>query len=696
MKKLILPVLFLLCASAAQAQTSTITAAMGASYDNGTLLFSWKGDGGQIKNVGTFFDSAGNLSIDLPQGRNVVITFCQTTGTPCFTFSYLVGASGSATTQFTAATTGGGGGTPGGTNGNVQYNNSGAFGGLTPTSGGVLSATSSTVPVYSSLLAANAPVLGGGAGVVPFTTTGITTDGTSVLSLGRNGGAGGGINLLGSTSGTGAITTSATGTTLNFAGSGGIAATAGPLVSGLPAGGVGSSMFLQQEGTVPTGLSTATQDNCYADSTQHGILCNFNAGTTRPLVQGPTSATSGHLATFSGTNGGLLTDGGAVPTGTVTSIATTSPITGGTITTNGTIACATCVVASSPGAGIAHFAGSTQTVTSSAVVNADITSMSLDKVTGAAAQATGTEVGAGDEYTFAGVETANLTHPFSFTDANSTNNNTNGAVIIGTTGTSTGAVPLRVNQGATAGNFVEFYNAGTVTNGVLSGGTLKAAVNNVGAFVPSGTTAFFTAYTQGTTSGAVAPCSNANTACFQAPTAVTAYVADVPGSAPVNNNSAMIFSNASPSIGSFAKIPQNVQLTSQYTNSTTGFTNVTGGSSLAFSVEANTNYVGMCTLYYQAASTGGLNIEFTGPASPTNIVYSLVDVGSSTTIVNSSVATAYSTSLGAAVTTATTNFPALVHFALQNGANAGTLQMLAKSSAAAQLQIQIGSYCIIQ
>lgn len=61
--------------------------------------------------------------------------------------------------------------------------------------------------------------------------------------------------------------------------------------------------------------------------------------------------------------------------GTVTSIATTSPITGGTITTTGTIACATCVTASSPGAGIAHFAGSTQAVTSSAVnlANSDVT-----------------------------------------------------------------------------------------------------------------------------------------------------------------------------------------------------------------------------------------------------------------------------------------------------------------------------------
>lgn len=59
--------------------------------------------------------------------------------------------------------------------------------------------------------------------------------------------------------------------------------------------------------------------------------------------------------------------------GTLTNIATTSPISGGPITTTGTLSCPTCVVASSPGAGVAHFAGSTQTVTSSAIVGSDMT-----------------------------------------------------------------------------------------------------------------------------------------------------------------------------------------------------------------------------------------------------------------------------------------------------------------------------------
>lgn len=66
----------------------------------------------------------------------------------------------------------------------------------------------------------------------------------------------------------------------------------------------------------------------------------------------------------------LTTGGGG--SGTVTSVATTGPITGGTITATGTIACATCVTASSPGVGVAHFAGSTQAVTSSTVATGDI------------------------------------------------------------------------------------------------------------------------------------------------------------------------------------------------------------------------------------------------------------------------------------------------------------------------------------
>lgn len=141
-------------------------------------------------------------------------------------------------------------------------------------------------------------------------------------------------------------------------------------------------------------------------------------------------------------------------------------------------------------------------------------------------------------------------------------------------------------------------------------------------------------------------------------------------------------------------VPQVYRLTAQYTNSTTGFTTV-GTPNIAFPVNASQNYTATCHLYYQAAATGGLNIQFTGPAAATAVNYGITEP-TSASAENSQVATAFSTSLGAAVVTATTNFDAIVSFSLINGVNAGTVTLQAKSSAAAQLQIQAGSYCQVQ
>lgn len=106
------------------------------------------------------------------------------------------------------------------------------------------------------------------------------------------------------------------GTTLAYTGTGGISAPS--IIASNPSGGVGSNFFMTQEGTVPASLSAAGQDNCYASSAQHGILCNFNAGTTEPLFQGPASNTNGDLVSFSGTNGGQGADSGILATNVVT------------------------------------------------------------------------------------------------------------------------------------------------------------------------------------------------------------------------------------------------------------------------------------------------------------------------------------------------------------------------------------------
>lgn len=212
-------------------------------------------------------------------------------------------------------------------------------------------------------------------------------------------------------------------------------------------------------------------------------------------------------------------------------------------------------------------------------------------------------------------------------------------------------------------------------------------------FVFNGTTATFIAFSQGSTSAGLAPCSNANTACFQAPAAVTAYKANVPGAAPVNNFSAWTFSNASPSVGSFNKMQQAAFLTTTYTNATTGMTSLTG---LSFAVEASTNYTMICNMaYHSSVLTDDLSVQITGPASPTAVTITYITEVSSTGV-SDGVATAFSTPITATGSpVALTNYPFTVAMTLINGANAGTVQVQAASSATGTITILPGS-CQLQ
>ncbi len=69
------------------------------------------------------------------------------------------------------------------------------------TSGGVVYFDSASTWASSAALTANSPVLGGGAGAAPSTVAGITTDGTSMLTLGVNTTTLGKVKMFGNTSG---------------------------------------------------------------------------------------------------------------------------------------------------------------------------------------------------------------------------------------------------------------------------------------------------------------------------------------------------------------------------------------------------------------------------------------------------------------------------------------------------------------
>lgn len=66
------------------------------------------------------------------------------------------------------------------------------------------------------------------------------------------------------------------------------------------------------EGTIPSVCPASGVDCVYADSTQNGLLGNFNNDGYKPLVRGPTSATTvGHCVQYADTKGSLLASFGS-------------------------------------------------------------------------------------------------------------------------------------------------------------------------------------------------------------------------------------------------------------------------------------------------------------------------------------------------------------------------------------------------
>jgi hypothetical protein len=106
------------------------------------------------------------------------------------------------------------------------------------------------------------------------------------------------------------IQTPNTGATLDVSGfatlPGGVASSATPPSVTVGTGGT----IAGSEGTGPSVCAATGVDCLWFSSTQHGLLANFNNAGIVPIVQGPNTAASGHVAVFVGTTGGILSDGG--------------------------------------------------------------------------------------------------------------------------------------------------------------------------------------------------------------------------------------------------------------------------------------------------------------------------------------------------------------------------------------------------
>ena len=139
-----------------------------------------------------------------------------------------------------------------------------------------------------------------------------------------------------------------------------------------------------------------------------------------------------------------------------------------------------------------------------------------------------------------------------------------------------------------------------------------------------------------------------------------------------------------------------------YTNATTTFSNVVGGSGngLTFGVGSGQTYSVTCYILWQgSAATTGPKYQWTGPAAPTAVaaaIVSQITTANPSTYISAS-AVAFSTSMPntGTITTATNQID-LVTLAVVNGVNAGTITLQAAANGAGTLTIQPGSKCLLQ
>jgi hypothetical protein len=228
--------------------------------------------------------------------------------------------------------------------------------------------------------------------------------------------------------------------------------------------GNGTDYVDSQAGVVPR-ASTCTAN---ADT----VLSTDRAGYVSWSDASPCAVTLPSAASF-GSN--FVFVGCTIGTGTATITPTTSTI---SYTTGSAYTSAAASLALTTGQ--CAFVYSDNTNYFAIVRGAAGTAPSLDQVTGAAAQGTGTETLAGHNYTFAGIETTARVSPFVIQNTNSTNNNASNALIINGAGTSTGEVPLDVNSVSGTGDIQEWHSGETITNGTSSGGTLEASITATG------------------------------------------------------------------------------------------------------------------------------------------------------------------------------------------------------------------------
>jgi hypothetical protein len=136
-------------------------------------------------------------------------------------------------------------------------------------------------------------------------------------------------------------------------------------------------------------------------------------------------------------------------------------------------------------------------------------------------------------------------------------------------------------------------------------------------------------------------------------------------------------------------------LASDYTNSTTSFSNVTG---LAFDVEANATYEVEVVLTMQsAATTTGISLAFTVPTlggAVGTFFHQLANTGTLTA--GSQITGGAAAGITSGVPAATTNLPIFGKWIVTTGSNSGTVQLQAKSEVASSAVTLKANLCYLK
>ncbi len=145
-------------------------------------------------------------------------------------------------------------------------------------------------------------------------------------------------------------------------------------------------------------------------------------------------------------------------------------------------------------------------------------------------------------------------------------------------------------------------------------------------------------------------------------------------------------------------LPRIVRLAADSSASTsTTMSNLTG---MSFSLAVHTIYTVSCDVFYQvSATTGGVTLTFTGPASPTNVIFGGYEAYGSNNATYNSVASSFGTSLyNKAANIATTNLSVHISGTIEVGSSSGTLQLQYANVAAGvgSVTIKRGSWCTVQ